>query len=88
MDVNSACVFGIKVDSLNQPDHPFLVNMKKVFHMDASFSTILPFIAPKIAKILGLEFFPREPIQYFYKVTEQIITERKLMSHQGRNVLK
>ena len=77
MDVICACAYGIKVDSINNPDHPIVVNAKKMFGVNADLGIILSVFAPNIARFLKLEFFDKSAIKYFDELTNQIVAERK-----------
>ena len=84
MDVISACAYGIKIDSINNPEHPVVLNAKKIFGIDASISTILSITAPNIARFFKLEFLDPKAIKYFDDLTNQIVNERKkLIKHSN-----
>ena len=80
MDVISACAYGIDIDSVNNPEHPVVVNAKKMFGLNANLSIILSIIAPGIAKLLRLNFFDTGATDYFDRLTNQIVTERKKLN--------
>ncbi|CAG2109785.1 unnamed protein product, partial [Medioppia subpectinata] len=77
MDVISACAYGINVESINNPNHPIVVNAKKILSVDSSFSYALSILAPPIARMFSVEPFNITAIKYFAKLTEKIVEERK-----------
>ena len=76
MDVIASCAYGIKVDSINDPDHPIVINAKKILNTDMPISMILCLMAPKLAKLLKLEPFDIKALRYFDDLTTKIIEER------------
>ena len=78
MDVLTACAYGIELDSINNPNHPVVTNVKKILGVDANISQLLSVLAPPIAKALKLEFLDLEATDYFDSLTELLIKERKL----------
>ena len=93
LDVLGECVFGIKIDSLNNPDHPFALNVKKFLENDANYRQMISIAAPKLARFFNLEYFRQDVINYFSILTEKIISERKsrnnLIDGQGElNTIK
>ncbi|CAG2118805.1 unnamed protein product, partial [Medioppia subpectinata] len=77
MDVISACAYGINVESINNPNHPIVVNARRMLSVDSSLSNILSILVPPIARFLRLDPMDRQAIDYFDKLTNQIVTERK-----------
>ncbi len=77
MDVISACAYGINTDSVKDPNHPIVVNVKKILNVDVSISLFLSVSAPPIARFLKLEPFDIKATNYFDALTNKIIEERK-----------
>ncbi|CAG2174790.1 unnamed protein product [Oppiella nova] len=77
MDVISACAYGINVESINNANHPIVVNAKKILSVDTSFSFMLSILCPSIARFFKLEPFNVNAINFFNNLTEQIVAERK-----------
>ncbi|CAG2102536.1 unnamed protein product [Medioppia subpectinata] len=77
MDVISACAYGINIDSINNPDHPVVVNAKKILGVDSGWRQVLGILAPGVAKFFGVEFFDIDAANYFDTLTNQILKERK-----------
>ncbi len=77
MDVLCSCAFGIDLQSINDPKHPLVENAKKAYSVDLSFSAIVGYIAPQIAKFFKLEGLDREAVEYFKKLTAKIVETRK-----------
>ncbi|KAI2801246.1 Cytochrome P450 3A4 [Blomia tropicalis] len=76
MDVIACCAYGIEIDSVRTPDHPIVVNAKKILNVDASFSTFLSFMFPVIAKAIGCEPFNKKAMKFFDDLTFQIVERR------------
>lgn len=77
MDVLSSCVFGIKLDSIDNPDHPVVQNAKQFLALSPNLSRVLSVLTPRLAQFLRLEFFDPKTVQYFADLTKQIISERR-----------
>lgn len=77
MDVISACAYGVNIDSINNPNHPIVLNAKRVLNIDANLSTFLAVFAPTIAKFFKLEMFDINAINYFDILTNKLVEERK-----------
>lgn len=76
MDVIARCGYGIDVDSLSDPNHPIVVNARKILGIDASLSMILCFLFPSLARLLKLEAFDWSATQYFDNLTKKIVEKR------------
>ncbi|XP_052023581.1 cytochrome P450 3A13-like [Apodemus sylvaticus] len=75
LDVIINTSFGVKVDSLNNPQDPFLNNVRKLFTRDISnplvFSTALfPFLY-RIYNKLNISVYPSDAITFFKKFVEK-----------------
>ena len=77
MDVLTSCAYGINIDSINNPDHPIVVNMRKITNIDANLAIITAFIAPPIAEFFKMETFDINAVNYFDNLTNKIVEERK-----------
>ncbi len=77
MDVISACAYGINTDSVNNPNHPIVVNAKRILGVDANIGIILSVLAPPIAKFFNCEPFDKDSVNYFDVLTNKIVDERK-----------
>ena len=84
MDSISACAYGIKVDSIDNPDHPIVSNVNKFFGLDAPFRVMISILAPKIAQFFKVEFFDMSAVKYFSELTNQIVSERKKINIQSK----
>ncbi|XP_013394381.1 cytochrome P450 3A41 [Lingula anatina] len=85
MDVISATAFGIEVDSLNNPNHPFVVNANRLNNVGFGnplivifffFPRLMKFLEPILPYIPGINAFAG-PVQYFGKITEDLLKERE-----------
>jgi hypothetical protein len=85
MDVISACAYGINTDSIKDPNHPIVVNAKKILNVDANISLFLSAFAAPIARFLKLEPFDITATNYFDALTNKIIEERKKFNETQEN---
>lgn len=76
MDTIAIAGYGISLDSLSEPNHPVVVNARKILSVDASFSMIICTQLPGLARMLRLEPFDRKAVQYFDDLTSRIIERR------------
>lgn len=76
MDVIARCGYGINVDSLSNPSHPIVANARKILGVDANLEKVVCFLTPALARLLKLEAFDREAINYFDDLTKQIVEKR------------
>ncbi|CAG2182233.1 unnamed protein product [Oppiella nova] len=76
MDVISACAYGINVESINNANHPIVVNAKKILSVDSSVGYIVSVLFPPIARFLRLEPFDRNALKFFDFLTERIVRQR------------
>ncbi|XP_058837445.1 cytochrome P450 9e2-like isoform X2 [Topomyia yanbarensis] len=78
-DVIATCAFGIKVDSLKDPDNDFFTNGKKSTHFQR-LSVLLRLFAinlfPRITDALGVEIIDREQLQYFSELIMNAVKTR------------
>ncbi len=77
MDSIGSCAFGIEIKSLENPDHSFVVNAKKILSVDGKFSLTMGFIAPQIAKLFNLNGFDAKALEYFGGVVSKISSHRR-----------
>ncbi|XP_031791848.1 cytochrome P450 3A8 isoform X1 [Piliocolobus tephrosceles] len=89
MDVITSTSFGVNVDSLNNPQDPFVENTKKLLRfdfLDPFFLsiTIFPFLTP-ILEVLNISVFPREVTSFLRKAVKRI-KESRLKETQKRRV--
>ncbi|XP_076416767.1 cytochrome P450 3A4-like isoform X2 [Peromyscus maniculatus bairdii] len=80
MDVLTGTLFGVKVDSLNNPQDPFVKNTRKLFIFDffnpLAFSTaVIPFLS-RIYNKLNICIFPSDATSFFKKFIEKTKKDR------------
>ena len=76
MDVIACCAYGIELDSVRTPNHPVVVNAKKILNVDASIRQITCFMFPSVAKFFKLEVFDYDAVKFFDKLTFDIVEKR------------
>ncbi|CAG2107319.1 unnamed protein product [Medioppia subpectinata] len=77
MDNMGACAFGIELNSLENPDHPVLTNVKKLLDPPLTVAVMISAFFCGLARLLGSEPFDLRAAQYFTDLTKSIIDERK-----------
>ena len=86
MDVIMACAYGIKLNSINNPDHPVIKNAEKVLSSDVNFNRLTSIIFPKLACWMKLNFFDVNATDFMIKLAEDMIVKRKKLNEQfGRD---
>uniref|UniRef100_A0A8B9GUC0 unspecific monooxygenase n=1 Tax=Astyanax mexicanus TaxID=7994 RepID=A0A8B9GUC0_ASTMX len=76
MDVVTSTAFSVDIDSLNNPDDPFVTNIKKMLKFDFLNPlfvavALFPFIAPVLEK-MNFCFFPPAVMDFFYAALKKI----------------
>ncbi|XP_052023569.1 cytochrome P450 3A11-like, partial [Apodemus sylvaticus] len=89
MDVITSTLFGVNIDSLNNPKDPFVEKAKKLFRYDIFdplfLSVVLfPFLKP-IYEMLNICLFPKDSIAFFKKFVDRM-KENRLVSKQKHQV--
>nr|8GK3_A Chain A, Cytochrome P450 3A7 [Homo sapiens]8GK3_B Chain B, Cytochrome P450 3A7 [Homo sapiens]8GK3_C Chain C, Cytochrome P450 3A7 [Homo sapiens]8GK3_D Chain D, Cytochrome P450 3A7 [Homo sapiens]8GK3_E Chain E, Cytochrome P450 3A7 [Homo sapiens]8GK3_F Chain F, Cytochrome P450 3A7 [Homo sapiens]8GK3_G Chain G, Cytochrome P450 3A7 [Homo sapiens]8GK3_H Chain H, Cytochrome P450 3A7 [Homo sapiens]8GK3_I Chain I, Cytochrome P450 3A7 [Homo sapiens]8GK3_J Chain J, Cytochrome P450 3A7 [Homo sapien len=89
MDVITSTSFGVSIDSLNNPQDPFVENTKKLLRFNPLDPFVLsikvfPFLTP-ILEALNITVFPREVISFLTKSVKQI-KEGRLKETQKHRV--
>ncbi|CAG2117670.1 unnamed protein product, partial [Medioppia subpectinata] len=65
MDVISRCGYGIDVESINNPNHPIVINARNILSTDAKIGAVLSGMFPALAKLVGAEPFDIDSCRYF-----------------------
>uniref|UniRef100_A0A8C7C397 unspecific monooxygenase n=1 Tax=Neovison vison TaxID=452646 RepID=A0A8C7C397_NEOVI len=89
MDVITSTSFGVNIDSLNNPQDPFVENIKKLLKfdfLDPFFFSILlfPFLTP-VFEMLNISLFPKSTIDFFKKSIKRM-KESRLQDKQKHRV--
>uniref|UniRef100_A0A3B1K4E6 Cytochrome P450 3A n=1 Tax=Astyanax mexicanus TaxID=7994 RepID=A0A3B1K4E6_ASTMX len=87
MDVIASTAFSVDIDSLNNPDDPFVTNAKKLqFNFENPvfiIGALLPFTMPLLEK-MNFSFFPDSVTKFFYAAVQKIKAERMINQHKSR----
>ena len=77
MDVICACAYGIEINSLENTDHPMLLNARKILDPPLTMSILVSAFWPELARVLRCEPFSRHACDYFADLTDKTLAERK-----------
>ena len=77
MDVICACAYGIKINSIANPDHPIVVNIEKLLCFDTNFSVLTSILFPRLAKWLRLNFFDIQAINNLDQIINHVKIKRR-----------
>ncbi|XP_076838981.1 cytochrome P450 3A27-like [Brachyhypopomus gauderio] len=88
MDVITSTAFSVDIDSLNNPDDPFVMNVKKLANFDFLdplflIAVLLPFTIPLLEKF-NLSFFPTSVTDFFFAFLQKIKTDRVAKGYKKR----
>uniref|UniRef100_A0AAR2KWE6 unspecific monooxygenase n=1 Tax=Pygocentrus nattereri TaxID=42514 RepID=A0AAR2KWE6_PYGNA len=80
MDVVTSTAFSVDIDSLNNPNDPFVTNIKKMLKFDFLnplflIVALFPFVTPLLEK-MDFAFFPPAVTDFFYASLQKIKSER------------
>lgn len=91
LDTIIQIAFGVKVDSLTEPDNPIILHARKITSQDMGvkdFGTVmLLFMMPKVAKLFGIRF-QKETLDYFQRFIENIIEKKRETLQDGNGMGK
>ncbi|KAM8953714.1 cytochrome P450 3A9-like [Pelodytes ibericus] len=88
MDIITSTSFSVHIDSLNKPNDPFVMHIKKVlkvgfFNPVLIFILLFPFLTPVLKK-LNVQFLPKSFIQFFMTAVTSFKDNRQKGDHSGR----
>ncbi|XP_036413073.1 cytochrome P450 3A30-like [Colossoma macropomum] len=88
MDVVTSTAFSVDIDSLNNPNDPFVSNIKKLLEFDFLkplflIVALFPFVAPLLEK-MDFAFFPPAVTDFFYGSLQKIKSERVAKDNKKR----
>uniref|UniRef100_A0A4W4GX49 unspecific monooxygenase n=1 Tax=Electrophorus electricus TaxID=8005 RepID=A0A4W4GX49_ELEEL len=90
MDVVTSTAFSVDIDSLNNPEDPFVTNIKKLFNFDFFdplflLAVLLPFTVPLLEKF-NLTFFPASVTDFFVAALQKIKEDRVSTDYKVQRV--
>lgn len=91
VDVISACAFGVKVDSLNDPNNPVFVNTKQSLDLGPFVEKVKANIFvyfPKLASFLGIKAIPDETTKFFTDLITSTIKMRRKKKSSYKDVIE
>ncbi|KAL7979279.1 hypothetical protein Chor_015303 [Crotalus horridus] len=80
LDVVTSTSFGVDIDSLNHPNDPIVVHMKKFLR----FTLLNPVLILAVLNKLNLTIFPKSSLDYFHGVVKKIKEDRQKENHTNR----
>ncbi|KAM4040323.1 cytochrome P450 3A9-like [Anomaloglossus baeobatrachus] len=88
MDVVTSSSFSVNIDSLNNPNDPFVTQTKKLlkfglFSPLLIFVVLFPFVRP-ILEGLNMNFFPKDFLHFYMNAVTSFKEKRMKGSHSGR----
>ncbi|XP_013907948.1 PREDICTED: cytochrome P450 3A24-like [Thamnophis sirtalis] len=88
LDVVTSTSFSVNIDSLNHPDDPMVVHMKKFLRFSflspvLILAVLFPFVTPLLDK-LNFTIFPKSSIDFFFGVLKKIKEDRQKKDHTNR----
>ncbi|KAJ8364014.1 hypothetical protein SKAU_G00128450 [Synaphobranchus kaupii] len=88
MDVVTSTSFSVDIDSVNNPDDPFVTNIKKMLKFDLLnplfiLIALFPFMTPVLEK-MDFALFPTSVTDFFYASLRKIKSERQTNVHKNR----
>uniref|UniRef100_A0A8D1A673 Cytochrome P450 3A n=1 Tax=Sus scrofa TaxID=9823 RepID=A0A8D1A673_PIG len=89
LDMTTGTSFGVKIDSLNNPQHPFVEYVQKIVIFDCLdplllFITLFPFLSP-VSEVLNISLFSKSAMDFFTKFVKSI-KESRLKDQQMHRV--
>lgn len=78
MEVISSCIFATNTNSLENPNHPFLINGKKFFSVK-TLKALAAYVLPtSINTMLGIAtIFDHDALEFFLKLGQNVIRKRQ-----------
>ncbi|XP_041803766.1 cytochrome P450 3A30-like [Chelmon rostratus] len=73
LDVVTSASFSVEADSINNPEDPLIVNLKKILNFNFFFIFLIvmfPFSA-RLLKLLDIDMMPRLSVDYFYNIIKR-----------------
>ncbi|XP_060942842.1 cytochrome P450 3A40-like [Limanda limanda] len=68
LDVVTSASFGVESDSLNNPDDPFIIHIKKILGFRLWPIMLMLIFGARLVKLLRIELMDRLSVDYFYNV--------------------
>nr|XP_042910707.1 cytochrome P450 3A41-like isoform X1 [Parasteatoda tepidariorum] len=85
LDVIASSAFSTKLDSQQDPNNKFVRMASKLFSPGFNWRLVGVVLFPKLMKLMGESFFSSESLNFFSRVTYQIIDERRRTGKQTAN---
>ncbi|XP_020508787.1 cytochrome P450 3A40 [Labrus bergylta] len=74
LDVITSVSFGVEANSINNPDDPLVVQLKKIMNLNfwpIFLTMVFPF-ASHLLKLLDIEMMPRPSVDYFFNIIKKL----------------
>ncbi|RWS00340.1 cytochrome P450 monooxygenase-like protein [Dinothrombium tinctorium] len=89
LDIISSCAFGVKIDSLQDPNNSIVDNSNKLFANNISWLSLFAFMSPSLAPVgsaLGISIFDVKALKYFQFLIYELIQKRvQLLSSSSQS---
>ncbi|XP_046693295.1 cytochrome P450 3A27-like isoform X2 [Silurus meridionalis] len=88
LDVVTNTAFGVNIESLNNPNHPFVDNIKKLLDLNVFnplflATALFPFVTPLLEQ-MNISIFPTAVTNFFYTSLQKVKSERLAQAHKRR----
>ncbi|RWS19677.1 cytochrome P450 monooxygenase-like protein [Leptotrombidium deliense] len=77
IDVVCSSVFGVKIDSVNNPNHSLVKNLRRFFGRNISFKSLLVFWWPSLMKTFDLYLFDYNILVYLNAFLMEVINRKR-----------
>ncbi|XP_003963919.1 cytochrome P450 3A40-like [Takifugu rubripes] len=90
LDAVTSVSFSVEADSINNPNDPLIVNLKKVFKFNFVVFFLVAFFpfCARLFQFLGIDLIPRSSVNYFYNVIKNFKDQHHADEHTRGDFLQ